>query len=211
MKKVLLAALVGILSLGAGLVGTYFALPVVAPNAVEQAAPPDSAAAPSPSDPAPSTKTNPAVPTESASPTTRPDSTTVSSADSSRSDSTAVPQPDQQLASFEAVHMLRDSLRMMRDSVNTLADKSQTLEGDLQKLRSQLQSLQATRTKAADIAKTLTKLEDEELEAVLSKLDMQTYEILYTEATGRNRTRLLRALPPQEAARLVNRMIVSEN
>lgn len=191
MKKAFLVAAVGVLCFSVGLVGTYFALPVVAPNAVEQSVPADSASTAAPPDQPASPEPNQTEPTPS-------DSATAS--------------PDESLASFDAVNeVLRDSLQMMRDSMHTLASTSQTLERDVQELRDQVEALQAKRTKAADLAKTLTRLEDEELQAVLGELKMETHAILYEEATGRNRTRILQALPPDQAARLVNRMIASED
>jgi superfamily II DNA helicase RecQ len=85
------------------------------------------------------------------------------------------------------------------------------LTREVDALRDQVQSLQATQAKAAEMAKTLTKLEDEALQSVLQELDMRIFQMLYAESTGRTQARLLQALPPERAARVVDSMMASDN
>ncbi len=190
MKKVVLAIGVGLVAFVVGLAGTYVVLPMVVPDVTQSATPADSSA--TPGQPAAETDTPRPLPKGAA------------------PDSAATPAPDKPFASLDAVNRLRDSLAIMHDSVQTLAATEDRLHRELADLRDQVQSLQATKAKAAEMAKTLTKLEDEELQAVLNELDMRIYQMLYTESSGRTRARLIQSLPPERAARLVDRM-VSEN
>lgn len=191
MKKIFLAIGVGLIAFVVGLVGTYMALPMVAPGIASTSAPADSTAAPA------------SAPSDTDTPRPLPNGTAP--------DSAAASQMDRPFASLEAVEGLRDSLALMHDSVQTLATTEETLTREVAELRDQVQSLQATQTKAAEMAKTLTKLEDEALQSVLQELDMPTFQMLYAESSGRSQARLLQALPPKRAARVVDSMMVSDN
>ncbi|MEP0548548.1 MAG: hypothetical protein ABJF88_16555 [Rhodothermales bacterium] len=56
---------------------------------------------------------------------------------------------------------------------------------------------------AQALSGTLSKLEDAELRAILTRLDLEVVEMLYAASSARNRTRLLQALPSDRAARFV--------
>lgn len=191
MKKIFLAIGVGLIAFVVGLVGTYMALPMVAPGIASTSAPADSTVAPA------------SAHSDTDTPRPLPNGTAP--------DSAAASQMDRPFASLEAVEGLRDSLALMHDSVQTLATTEETLTREVAELRDQVQSLQATQTKAAEMAKTLTKLEDEALQSVLQELDMPTFQMLYAESSGRSQARLLQALPPKRAARVVDSMMVSDN
>jgi outer membrane murein-binding lipoprotein Lpp len=191
MKKIFLAIGVGMIAFVVGLVGTYIALPMVAPGVTSSLAPADSTVA---ADSVAATTDLPRPLPNGAAP-----------------DSASTDQPEPSLASVDAIESLRDSLAMMQDSVQTLAATEETLTREVDALRDQVQSLQATQAKAAEMAKTLTKLEDEALQSVLQELDMRIFQMLYAESTGRTQARLLQALPPERAARVVDSMMASDN
>jgi Mg/Co/Ni transporter MgtE len=67
--------------------------------------------------------------------------------------------------------------------------------------------MERRREEASRMTGTLTKLEDKELSAVLEQLDLAVLETLYIEATGRNRTRLLQAMPAERAALVVRGLV----
>lgn len=211
MKKIFLALGISLMAFVVGLVGTYFALPTVAPEVIDQArqqtdsaarraaadsnpAPPDSTvtqAASAMRSPRDTLRALPNIPSDSR-------SQTPGSADTIRS----------QMAMIEE---LQDSVAVLNDSLSMLQSKTHGLESNLAQLRQRVKSLESTRAKAAEISKTLSRLENRELRAVLKELDMEIYEVLYAESSGRTRTRLLQSMPPQKAARLVDRMIPAQN
>ena len=61
----------------------------------------------------------------------------------------------------------------------------------------------AARTDAAELASTLTKMEDEALRSIVQKLDGRSFVKLYAAASGRNQGRLLGALTATQAAAFV--------
>lgn len=123
--------------------------------------------------------------------------------------------PDTQ---FNAV---QDSMRLMDATVRTLTDSLRTLNGQLevlqqsqQQLLDQLQSLQdrwesleAQREEAKNISATLFKLEDRGLRDIILELDMDLFEMIYLQASNRNRTRLLQTMPAPRAARFVAQLV----
>lgn len=62
-------------------------------------------------------------------------------------------------------------------------------------------------TTAAELAATVTKLEDEALGEVVQRLDGRSFVRLYEAASARNRTRLLDALTPAQAAAFVRHQL----
>jgi hypothetical protein len=59
----------------------------------------------------------------------------------------------------------------------------------------------------AELAATLSRLEENELKPILDRVDDTTIRQLYDLSTGRNRTKILRSMNPDRAARLVQRMV----
>ena len=200
MKRIALAAGLGVAFFLAGLVGTYYALPHVAPSYVPDVAPADSQRA-ALSD---SLRGLPRASADS----TLNDS--IRSTDSTRTMATLEDSlglsPDQ-ANRLAIVQQLRDSISVLNDSLTTLSGDYQSTTEARDALQAQVEALESTQATAADVGNTLTKLEDAELRAVLDQLDMQMYEMLYSELSGRNRARLLQSLPPEKAANLVDRMI----
>lgn len=62
-------------------------------------------------------------------------------------------------------------------------------------------------TSAAELATTLTKMEDESLAAIVQRLDGRSFVKLYEAASSRNRGRLLDALTPTQAAAFVRHQL----
>lgn len=101
----------------------------------------------------------------------------------------------------------------LRDSVDLLTRRLAEAERDLPALRArvaeledQLLSRQRRQALVEDISQTLTRLEDRELGPIVQRLDFDTLVLLYETASARNRPRLLAAMPPDRAARFVDRM-----
>lgn len=62
--------------------------------------------------------------------------------------------------------------------------------------------------RARELSGVISKLEDPELRALVSNLDSEVLSVLYREASARNKTRLLQAIPPERAAEFVRGLIV---
>lgn len=116
-------------------------------------------------------------------------------------DSLAPARPDTLVAA------LRDSLDAARQTLDTLRTENTTLAAAIADLRAMQEAAEARRVEAAALGATLTRLEDKELKEVLAQLDLAVLEQLFAEASGRNRTRLLQALPPASTAQFVRRLM----
>lgn len=108
----------------------------------------------------------------------------------------------------------RDTLRQLRDSIQSLHHRLHQFNQTLQQVQQQLNqvqqrltALEAQRAKAKELAATITRLEDNQRRALLSQLSPEILDLLYLETQGRGRTLLLQSLPPEQAARLVSRLI----
>lgn len=184
MKKSLLIIGVGVLAFTLSLIGTYLGMPYIAPDlAARSTAPVDSAAS---------------------------DSLTQRDQLIALIDSLEGGQSNALFAEQATVNRLRDSLSTVHDSLSNVQSRTWTLRDQMRELQRRVESLEATQAKAADISKTLTDLDIREMRAVLAPLNLTVYESLYAQTTGRNRTRLLQAMPPDKAAQLVDRIVVRQ-
>ena len=164
-----------------GLVGMYFAMPYIAPQRVQQVQKQlDSLRA-------------------------------LAEGDSTMLDSLAFDPLDLFADSLAAT---RDTLRQLRDSIQSLHHQLHRFNQTLQQVQQQLHqvqqrltALETQRAKARELAATITRLEDEQRRALLSQLPTEILDMLYLETQGRGRTLLLQSLPPDQAARLVSRLI----
>ncbi len=200
--KMLLRILLAILAFLLGVIGMYFAMPYVAPQRVAQVQ--DSLAV------------------------LRNDTTAIGALGQQTlmhtdslldhfqcADSAAL------LALVSAQTALRDSLKVARDTLAQLRQALQTAqqqgaslrqalhqaEAQMQTLQQRLASLETQKARADELAATITRMEDKERRALVSQLPPEVIELLYQATSGRGRTLLLQSLPPEQAARLVNRLI----
>ncbi|NBB73276.1 MAG: hypothetical protein GVY35_06280 [Bacteroidetes bacterium] len=183
MKKSLMVIGVGLLAFTVSLIGSYFAMPYIAPDIVAQSQPPDSVAS---------------------------DSLDQRAKLMALIDSLNSGDPKALFAQQTTVNQLRDSLTTVHDSLSSVQSRTSTLQAQLDELQQRVSSLEATQAKAADISNTLTDLDLREMRAVLAPLNLSVYESLYAQTSGRNRTRLLQAIPPDKAARLVDRIVARQ-
>jgi len=183
MKKSLMVIGVGLLAFTVSLIGSYFAMPYIAPDVVAQSQPADSLAS---------------------------DSLDQRAKLMALIDSLNSGDPKALFAQQASVNQLRDSLTTVHDSLSSVQSRTSTLQAQLDELQQRVSSLESTQAKAADISNTLTDLDLREMRAVLAPLNLNVYESLYAQTSGRNRTRLLQALPPDKAARLVDRIVARQ-
>ncbi|GIV59773.1 MAG: hypothetical protein KatS3mg043_0862 [Rhodothermaceae bacterium] len=105
---------------------------------------------------------------------------------------------------------LRDSLKMAHARLHGAEQTNTTLKNRLDELNTRVESLEAQRIEIRDLSAVLPKMENKELGPILAQLELPVLRLLFAESTARNRTKLLQALPPDRAARLVN-FLVNDN
>ncbi len=231
MKKALIAVGAVVAAFVAGLAGVYFAMPALSPEMVGKVqvhrdslavvdrlyslglfadstyVPPDSLAL---------TQSDSLALTQSDSlALTQSDSLALMQSDSladaggaqAVSNGAAVFPSDGASAPSEGEAVLQDSVTVLQHSVEGLIQEKGALLEQLKALQEQFRDQQTQGAKAQELSATLTKLEDKELAGVVEQLDMAVLEILYKQASGRNRARLLQAMPPQVAASFVQRLV----
>ncbi len=99
---------------------------------------------------------------------------------------------------------LRDSLDTLGSSLGNEIVTKDSLLARVQEMEKRWDMLQAKYDEAKQMSTTISKLEDRELAELLATLDEEVLESLYVEASARNRTRLLQMMPAEKAAVLVN-------
>lgn len=127
------------------------------------------------------------------------------SADSLSADRLAMAADSLRRADSLALALPTDPI-MSDDSVAVLRQRLSAYEAQIGALQSEAEATKAQRARASDLASTLIKLEDRDLARVLAQLDLDVLTMLYTEASDRDRTRLLGALEPSRTALFVRRV-----
>ncbi len=107
----------------------------------------------------------------------------------------------------ETISKLRDSLRFATKRLEDAEAQQARLRKIVDSMNKRLESIEAQRVEVKDLSATIPKLEDKDLSALLSRLDLNILGMLYTEATGKNRSRILQSLTSERAALLVNYII----
>ena len=105
---------------------------------------------------------------------------------------------------------LRDSLNMAHQKLMTTEKETSELRRVIDDLSERLKAIEAQRVEVKDLSATLPKLEVGELAPILQGLDMMVLEMLYTEASGRNRTKILQSLSSDRAARFVRQLVTGK-
>ncbi|WP_457651529.1 hypothetical protein [Rhodocaloribacter sp.] len=107
----------------------------------------------------------------------------------------------------KTIAFLRDSLKMAHERLTSTEQETSELRRVVDELNERLKVIEAQRVEAKDLSATLPKLETGELSPILQQLDMNVLEILYSEASGRNRMKILQALSSDRAARFVKQLV----
>lgn len=107
------------------------------------------------------------------------------------------------------VALLRDSLHAAhaeRDSVASLLDGAKRT---VDQLKGQLADAIVPDAGSAELARTLASMDDRQLQPILKSLSNGALEALYHQASARDRRRLIAAMPPERATRLVQRQLAA--
>ena len=192
MKKILLALVVSALSFGSGLAGMYFLVPTVAPDLAEVASPDSLSHTEAPAD----TLASEAMQNAQAQEQTLPALMAL------LGDSLAGSPVAQQ----DVFSTMQDSLQILKDSLRAIDTAYTMLQEETDGLVERVQAFESMQVQTEELSKTLTKMEDKELSAIVQQLNPEVLASLYEQASGRNRTRLLQALSPGQAAQFVHRL-----
>lgn len=102
-------------------------------------------------------------------------------------------------------------LAPLRAEIEALTERLVVAEAAADSLRDRLAQQSAladeARSDAGELATTLTKMEDAELEAVVQRLDGRSFVQLYEAASARNQVRLLGALTSEQAASFIRHQL----
>ncbi len=138
---------------------------------------------------------------------TLPDSLADAGGTQDVSNGAAVVSSDGASAPSEGEAVLQDSVMVLQQRVEGLLRGERVHLEQIAELQVQLEAQQAQNDKIQQLNSTLSRLEDRDLAVVVEQLDEAVLEVLYTQSSGRNRTRLLQAMSPQVAASFVQRLV----
>lgn len=179
MKKAIIASLATTVFFIVGIAATYFAMPMISPELVERA----------------QVRIDSIRMVKNG---TYPDSL-LNPEDESPIDTSMLAKPLNTMLAG-----LRDSVQTVHTSLDNEMATKEALIAKIEELEQRWQTLQTKYDEAKHMSDTLTKLEDNELKALLTNLQPDVIESLYLESSARNRTRLLQMLPSDKAAQLVS-------
>jgi len=113
-----------------------------------------------------------------------------------------------------------DSLVVLRAEANRIAAEAQArAEAQAAQAAAQVPATaaqaaaatQAQQQQIDEMATAIGRMEDDALRSLIAQMDDASLTRLYTASTGRNRTRILAAIPPERAARFVRSLIIPAN
>ena len=213
MKKVLIAVGAVVVAFALGLAGVYFAMPMLSPGTAERVqihldslAVVDSLASLGLVDSLGFLPEGMIRPTDSLA-VMLPDSLADAGIAQDSTRSTDALASDETTAAIEDSTATPDSLVVMQQTLDVFLKEKGMLLAQIEALQEQSQNQKTQQTAAKELSATLTKLEDKELAGVVGQLDVAVLEVIYTQASGRNRARLLQAMRPEVAARFVSNLV----
>ncbi len=207
-KKYILAAAIGIVSFIVGAAGLYFAMPSINPDRADAARVRlDSLAAVDSSSVRDAGEFVPGDSAGSALQFSVLDSATLHlPMDSVR---VMAERADTMRSYYQSrlIAVLTDSLNRTSLRLSEATLQKAALEKQAEVLQERLTAKGVQRVDAAGMSSTLSKLEDKELRPVLQNMEETVLEQIYLSSSSRNQSRLLKALNPERAAGLVQRLM----
>lgn len=102
---------------------------------------------------------------------------------------------------------LQDSLTSLQKNLQQHQAQNDSLVSALSKSRKQAQAMETSDQNAEEISKAFTQIENDDMGNILEFMPVNTLKRLYTKASTRDRSRILQALPPDQAARFLQMMV----
>lgn len=103
--------------------------------------------------------------------------------------------------------ILSDSLRHTRQLLAEFRAQNAALSLEIAALQEALDERASQQFETSELGKSLGKVEDKQLTNILAGLDLSVVEMLYAEASAKERSRLLQQMPPDRAARFVQMLV----
>ena len=199
MKKVVLISIAAVLSFVLSTAGIYLAMPSLAPELVDSTRIQLDSLGLTPRE----SETSAA---HALSGSLAPDNADTASASTQAGEGDSL-----HTASSESIpsvnQILSDSLRHTRELLAIFRADKAALSRQIDDLKQALGERASQKFDTSELGKSLGKLEDKQLSNILAGLDLSVVEMLYAEASGRERSRLLQHLPPDRAARFVHQLV----
>ncbi len=203
MKKVLTLAAIGIFGFIIGTVGIYIAMPSLSPDTVDGTRERlDSLGL--------TVRSEATLPASISPESALPDPALADSASrdsllSNDADSTAI---DEKLPTpQEIIQTLTDSINVSNNIIRDLEADTSSLADRITELLAEVDELSEKDFEATELSQSLAKLDAKQLGNILAGLDLDIIELLYQKASGRERTRLLESMSPEQAARFVQTLV----
>lgn len=194
MKKGILLTVVGLLSFAAGTAGIFLAMPSIAPDVV------DSTRVRLDSLSLVAAALGDRIPGDATTSPSALDSLAAMAADSSDTLGTRMADGKPEIS-------LEDSLRRTTNLNAQLKADNESILDRVEELTERLERLEAQNIEAAELTKSLSTLEEQQLGSILGGLDMDVLRQLYVEASSRERSRLLQNMPADRAAQFVRTLM----
>jgi hypothetical protein len=96
-----------------------------------------------------------------------------------------------------------DSIVALRQELASVKSEAKELADYNNRLAAHIDSVLGQRTAVAQLAATLSAMEDKDLEELVASLDESVLIAVYSESNRKNQARLLSKIPPDQAARLI--------
>lgn len=105
------------------------------------------------------------------------------------------------------VRALRDSLQLLRETIDREEQHHDSLQTALAEVKARAAKLENSEQTAEEISKAFTQIENREMSQILEHVHPTVLRKLYTQASARDRARILRALSPDQAARFLEGLV----
>ena len=196
MKKIVILAVVGLFSFVLGTVGLYVAMPKLAPAVVDSTRVKlDSLGLISSPPKASLREVGEAI------------SDSLLADSSATGDSLSAVRDSVSEAPEHVIGQLSDSLDASAKLAQNLEQSKSSLLTQIEQMKKQIAKLESRKLEAAELSKSIAKLEDDQLGDLLAGIELDVIETLYLQSSARDRTRLLQNMAPDRAAVFVRSLV----
>ncbi len=204
MKKIFIAAGAAFAAFAVGLIGAFFLLPMVAPDMAVSLVYPDADTVSAESHAETAGDVHPAADDE-----LPPETLDSLAAEANVQVDTTITADSTLLLALKPgmVTIEEDSLTSLRSELREIMRAKESLRTQLSEREVEIGNLQQRAEDMSELSATLTRMDDRELAPILRGLDQASLRVLFAESTGRNRTRILQAMPSDRAATFIDELV----